>query len=223
MARPAWRHAPPTALPSASRARGDLLGRLDAEHVAPAERHDGDEGKEDGEGRTAHGVMSEFVCYFGACGRTLRSASSTRGVEDRADARRPAAQEGVGGEAPTAGSLQLGEGEPVLAAGDGERAGIDRHDLARLAPAARDDAAPAGDRLAVDRAARARRRVEGAQAPLDRRRALAPVDRRFALDDLVRVGDAGLGLRPARERRLVERGEGLDDPLGAERGEALLE
>ena len=52
-------------------------------------------------------------------------------------------------------------------------------------------AAPAGDRLAAEGAARAGKRIEGAQPPLDRRRRLAPVDRRLGLVDLGGVADAG--------------------------------
>ena len=184
----------------------------------------------------AHGGAREFVRYFGAGRADLRARAanalggrgSPRGGRRSIapSARRPAAQEGVGGHAPAARTLQLGQARARSgAAGDGERVGIDGDDLAGPAagPAAR-RAAPAGDGLAIEHAARARKRVEGAQAPLDRRRRLAPVDAASRLGDLGRVGHAGLGLRRGRQRRLRSSArQRLDDELGAERGQARLQ
>ena len=91
--------------------------------------------------------------------------------------------------APAAGALQLGEGEATLAAGDVD---APRRRPRRSLRAGRrrrpTTAAPAVDRLAGEDAARAGERVERAQAPLDRRRGLAPVDRRLALSILCGVG-----------------------------------
>ncbi len=62
-----------------------------------------------------------------------------RGLEDGADARRPAAQERLGSHASAAGALQLGQREASLAAGDDERVALDRDDLARGSAAGADE------------------------------------------------------------------------------------
>ena len=110
----------------------------------------------------------------------------------RRRARRAAAQELGRRQPPPAGALQLRQVQRAVAASHGDAR---RRSTASTSPGTRRErgpkrAAPALDQLAVERAARAGKRVERAQATLDRRRGCAPVDRRLGLVDLGGVGDA---------------------------------
>src|SRR6478735_1483079 len=78
-------------------------------------------------------------------------------------------QKSLGRQALAAGALQLGEPQRLLAAGHDDAALVDGQHPARLALAGADLAAPAFDRLAAQAGEPARKRVEGAQAPLDLR------------------------------------------------------
>src|SRR5664280_2408077 len=130
----------------------------------------------------------------------LRRVLGCRQVETVAGAKRPAAQKIGRAQTLAAGPLQLRQGEDTAAAGDAQCAALDADDLsghaARLGAGL---AAPAGDELATQLAVRAGKRVEGAQPSLDRRRRLAPVDRRLRLGDLRRVGHAVVRLSARRQ------------------------
>ena len=209
---------------------GDLLGRFDAEHVAAGEQR-GRGGENEGEDGAAHGGSGSDLRYFGAAGGKLRAPPAPR--PQPAMASRGANAAPGGGVQPRRNASAAMRRPPArcssvsasatFAAGDGHGRAVDRDDRSGLAAARHDDAAPAGDGLAADDAARARRRIEGAQAALDRRRRLAPVDRRLGLGDLGGVGDAGLGLRPADQRTVGERAERAHDEVAAERRELGLE
>ena len=129
------------------------------------------------------------------------------GSGSRASNRRPGGAGRAGtpraASASAARALQLDQLQRALAAGHRERAAVDGEHLARARRVRRRRLRRASSltRLAVERSVRARetdrRRAAGARSS---RRRLAPVDRRFGLLDLVRVGHAVVRLRRARQR-----------------------
>jgi hypothetical protein len=133
-----------------------------------------------------------------------------------------AAQE-IGHRQPLAArTLQLGEHQPALPAGDA----MPVSSTARIVPGAAGSpagtacAAPELHGLAVERAVGAGERIEGADAPLDGVGRLGPVDLRLVPFRSCGVGDAFGGLRHGSSRRKRQFQRFDDHPAAAQRGQA---